>query len=438
MKRTAFALIVLALGFSCSEPEQIGPDVVATKAEPIEPFMDTTAVIDTIEEQNFRAYLVISSLYEDWPSETGSSEEIDWHNDTTTKRYSRNYYQLDTLIQGRPVFADSLNDQFFFYLPFNFCWILHSEFPDADVMSKLKGSVAMDFSDVVASEGYYRCGFEYGPADTWDLEKLVFSKEPWNHSPNISELYGSGALVNRTSMYQLKWVGKDPMAQLKEDWTTEHKTKLLEEWTAAYDQYIADESGSTGFVPKPIGIDYKNSLRAYFAEQYKTAEVIKNEYDVKLGQEEFEMIKDHYGFTTVNEEGVRMVSPGYSHGRTIQAVFESEEDTLVIPWPSDMEEKYGSGISYHEEYQPFYSVIDGKMWESGHYFSFPKAEKKYLLVLLEFLYGDTYVLKENEGNKEYWERIYMMPSIDDMQRELGCIFTVTETRIDFFCDEGGC
>ena len=63
---------------------------------------------------------------------------------------------------------------------------------------------------------------------------------------------------------------------------------------------------------------------------------------------------------------------------------------------------------------------------------------KYLLVLLEFLYGDTYVLNENEGNMEYWERIYMIPSIDDMQRELGCIFSVTAIRIDFFCDEGGC
>ena len=437
MKRFAVIGVVLFVFiFSCKEPVTNRPESDNTEAIRVEAKIDSIVVADTVLDEAFSSYLIISSAYSGWPAKSQVLKEINWEKDFDSPRHSRRYYLLDTLIEGRPVFADSLKEQFFFYLPFNYCWILHSEFPSESELIYLKENLGVNFDEVTRREDYYRCGFEYGKSDSWNLEKIVFSKNPWK----CSETYGSNANsgIEKTSLYQLTWVGQDPMPEMKEDWITEHKTKLHEEWTAAYDQYIADESGSKGFVPKPIGIDYKNSLRAYFTEQYKTVEVIKNEYDVKLGQEEFEMIKDYYGFTTVNEEGVRVVSPDYSHGRTIQAVFESEEDTLVIPWPSDMEEKYGSGISYHEEYQPFYSVIDGKMWESGHYFSFPKADKKYLLVLLEFLYGDTYVLHENEGNKEYWERIYTMPNKNEIERELGCLFNIQPISISFYCDPGGC
>ena len=441
MKKTAIAFILLVIGYSCSESvnKSEAPAMGSSEAKSEkQAVLDTVAESVTEEDTVIGPYLEISSINEIWPSESSSFREINYQKDSMDQRYIRRYYPLDTLIQGRPVFAGTSSEQFFFYLPFNQCWILHSEFPETSVMYALEQTVGGNFREVVENQDYYRCGFEYGPEDTWDLQKLIFTKAPWNHSPNMRELSGPHHEAEVTTMYKLKWVGEDPMLKYKEVWQAERKAKLMEEWTAAYERYIANEIGSTAFVPKPIGTDYKGTLRSYFTDQYNIVEVRENEYEVKLLQDEFEMIKDDYGFTTVNEKGLRMISPEYAHGRTVEAVFESATDTLVFPWPSDMEEKYGSGISYHEDYQPFYSVIDGKMWGSGHYFSFPKADEKYLLVLLEFLYGDTYVLNENEGNMEYWERIYMMPSIDDMQRELGCIFSVTATRIDFFCDEGGC
>ena len=62
-------------------------------------------------------------------------DEINWQRDTFTQRYSRRYYPLDTLIEGRPVFADSLGAQFFFYFPYNKCWMLNAEFPDSALIA---------------------------------------------------------------------------------------------------------------------------------------------------------------------------------------------------------------------------------------------------------------------------------------------------------------
>ncbi len=438
MKRiTVIGGVLFVFIFSCKESVTNRPESDNTGAISVEAKIDSIVVADTVLDGALASYLKISAVDEVWPSKSVGLKEINWQKDMTSPRHSRHYYPLDTLIEGRPVFADSLKEQFFFYLPFNYCWILHSEFPSESELFYLKENLGVNFDEVTRREDYYRCGFEYGKSDSWKLENIVFSKNPWK----CSETYGSTANsgIEKTSMYQLTWVGQDPMPEMKENWEKKYKTKRYEEWTAAYDEYIMSADNFTLFVPKPIDIDYKNTLQGYFEDLYKIVDTVSKTYDVKLTKSEFEPIMDYYGFTTINEAGDTMISPSFAHGLEMKVSFKSEDDTLVFPWPLETEVQYGEGISYHESVVSFELIMGEKMAEEEQYFTFlEEVNTKYFFILLEFLYGETYVVREIDGNKEYWERLYTMPSKNEIERELGCIFNIQPKGISFFCDPGGC
>lgn len=449
MKRNAIvATIPVIFLFSCAEPDK--SHNADTQFANTEAFVDTTASWDNLalpflmdksgasnEKQSFTSYLIISSLNANWPSKSDGLKEINWQNNSDSNRYSRNYYQLDTLIEGRPVFADSLKNHFFFYLPFNFCWIMHSEFPSPDELDYLKRLVGTDFGETVRNEDYYRCGFEYGKSDSWKLENVIFSKNPWKHSENYGS--NSNSSIEKTSMYQLMWVGKDPMPQLKKDWVKRHKSMLYDDWVLAYAEYKNSTDTSALFVPKPIGINYKNTLRGYFEDVYEIVDTVKKTYAVKLAKSEFEPIMGYYNFTTINENGDTMISPSFAHGLEMKVSFRSEDDTLVFPWPLETEVRYGGGISSHESNMAFELIMMEKMGENDHYFTFPKSSKKYISILLEFLLGETYISREfDAGNEVYWERIYTMPAKNEIERELGCFLSIKATGISLGCDEGGC
>ena len=125
MKGNTGVIILLFFVFSCVEPNKShNADTQLAKTEALAdakasgdnlalPFlMDKNGASD--EKQSFTSYLVISSLNANWPSKSDHLKEINWQNNIDSARYSRNYYQLDTLIEGRPVFADSLKKHFFF------------------------------------------------------------------------------------------------------------------------------------------------------------------------------------------------------------------------------------------------------------------------------------------------------------------------------------
>jgi hypothetical protein len=84
--------------------------------------------------------------------------------------------------------------------------------------------------------------------------------------------------------------------------------------------------------------------------------------------------------------------------------------------------------------------MDDKMWDGGQSFNLPNLDTKYVMTLLEFLFGDTFVYHVSEGNTQYVERVYTMPEDPkrDLPLETGCWFEVSTTGIEFICDRGGC
>ncbi|MEJ6686421.1 MAG: hypothetical protein QNK70_03985, partial [Crocinitomicaceae bacterium] len=256
MKNVSLTLILLIICCSCSDSKPEEPQK-KTATEITNDLVELSPDIIKEIPPSLESYLIISGLSENWPSKYGERKEINWVTDTTTQRYSRKYFQLDTLIKGRRVFADSLRQQFFFYFPYKKCWVLHPKYPDSDVLNELKKEVSNDFKDIISKKEYYRFGFEYGQTDSWNLEKLVFSKAPWNYSTNesLKNAYNTpNSYYDKTSLYQVKWVGKDPMMQLKDNWNTIKKTLLHQDWVIAYEKYINAPEKEL-FIPKPIPID---------------------------------------------------------------------------------------------------------------------------------------------------------------------------------------
>ena len=124
-----FFIFSLSLFLSCSDDKPNGSN--AKKSNNTESLdKENLAQSDNEKVTSLDSYLIISALYEDFPSSKGVNNEINWPSDSLTKRYSRKYVQLDELIEGRRVFSDTSGDHFFFYFPHNKCWVLHSEFPN--------------------------------------------------------------------------------------------------------------------------------------------------------------------------------------------------------------------------------------------------------------------------------------------------------------------
>ena len=280
MNNLYFIILSVTFCISCSSSEKENTDehnnASPSTASSNAIYEEETLVHDTIHE----AYLIISGVNQKWPPLNGSRKEIEWTKDSSTKRYSKQYIQLDSLIEGRPVFADTMNEHFFFYFPFNQCWMFHDEFPSIDVIHQLEKIAPLNFSEVIAKKEYHTYGFEYGPEDSWNIENLIFTRNPWNYSNNmgLESGYGNDQNFDRTSMYQIRWMGEDPMPKLKERFTIQNKTKLYEEWVAAYNENLLEKADSKSFIPIPIPIDYKIdesiydiSLRSYFLDQIQGA-----------------------------------------------------------------------------------------------------------------------------------------------------------------------
>ena len=118
--RKILSLIIIALTlYSCAEPNEQKTNKTHITEEP-KLSVDTVEIENKTEEAYLRPYLEISALNKDWPS-TSATDEINWKTDSVSQSYTRKHYPLDTLIEGRPVFADSSEEQFFFYFPHNNC-----------------------------------------------------------------------------------------------------------------------------------------------------------------------------------------------------------------------------------------------------------------------------------------------------------------------------
>ena len=120
MKDASLTLILLIICFSCSDTRQ-EESQEKTATEITNDLVELSPEIIKEIPPSLESYLIISGLSENWPSKYGERKEINWVTDTTTQRYSRKYFQLDTLIKGRRVFADSLRQQFFFFASFLAC-----------------------------------------------------------------------------------------------------------------------------------------------------------------------------------------------------------------------------------------------------------------------------------------------------------------------------
>jgi hypothetical protein len=425
--RKILSLIIIALTlYSCAEPNEQKTNKTHITEEP-KLLVDTVEIENKTEEAYLRPYLEITALNKDWPS-TSATDEINWKTDSVSQSYTRKYYPLDTLIEGRPVFADSSEEQFFFYFPYNKCWTLNAEFPDSSLIKRIKQKVGNDFSAIIEGEDYYRFGYEYGSMDTWDLEKIVFSKAPWD---------------NDSSIYQLKWVGTDPMMELKKDWEIRHKTELYKDWLAAYDKFKKDTSGSALFIPKPITIDYAKTLtyrgseglvlREYLIDQYKLITTEDDRVDIKLTGQNIEYFMQQ--LVTINEDGDSVIADRFSHGLTLKVKL--RQDTLILPEVASITEIYGSKISYKNNKMTYDRIMADKAPnEIGYHFAFPMADINYLSILLEFLYGDTYV---TQGHKKLIERASTMPTDpESYMDEGGCWIEVNSNSIDVLCSIGGC
>lgn len=446
MKDVSLTLILLIICCSCSDSKPEEPQE-KTATEITNDLVDPSPEIIKDIPPSLESYLIISGLSENWPSKYGERKEINWVTDTITQRYSRKYFQLDTLIKGRRVFADSLRQQFFFYFPYKKCWVLHTKYPDSDVLNELKKEVSNNFKDLISKKEYYRFGFEYGQTDSWNLEKLVFSKAPWNYSTNESliETYNIPTLYyDKKSLYQVKWIGEDPMMELKDKWNTIKKTLLHQDWVIAYEKYINAPEKEL-FIPKPIPIDYQSHgndviqdfadyslLLTYLMDQYGVTDSIIETNDVILSKDNFN------SFGTIKANGDSVLQYGYSYGFDLP--IKSTRDSIILPWVVSTSIVYGSKITQVNDYMSFDRMMADKMWEGGTGFTLPKADPKYLMVLLEFLFDKTFIPYMNEGEEEFRERIYTMP--EDPMREIpletGCWFNVSAYGISFECDMGGC
>lgn len=427
VRKILFAIIVVLVGYSCAESEKKKPNKIIAIKQP-EVTVDT--IVITNKAKYINSYLEISALNKEWPL-AAAKDEINWQIDTFTQRYSRKYYPLDTLIEGRPVFADSLGAQFFFYFPYNRCWMLSAEFPDSSLMKHIKQKVGNDFSAIIDGEDYYRFGYEYGSMDSWDLEKIVFSKAPWNSEWD-----------NDSSIYKLKWVGDDPMIELKKDWEIRHKTQLYKDWLAAYNKFKKDTSGSALFIPKPIAIYYAKTLfnggadgsvlRAYLIDQYKLINTEYERVDIKVTGQSIEYYMQQ--LVTINSDGDSVIEDHYSDGLTLKVKL--RQDTLILPEIASITEIYGSKISYKENKMTYFRKLDDKVDDIEYHFAFPNADINYLSILLEFLYGDIYVTK---GHQVLIERGATMPT--DPENDMGqggCWIDVNSNSIDVSCGFGGC
>ena len=413
--RVLFLLCLLFVGYSCADSDQTTSTEKLLKRS----IDESSDSLNQKGRQDFKSHLIIRGLHKDWPSSQVAQTRIDWQKDTLNNRYSRVYQQMDSLIEGRPVFVDSLMENFFFYLPINRCWTMHTEYPDQKTIQYLSQSIGQDFAEMMLRKNHYRCGFEYGERDSWNLEKITFSREPWS---------------DKKSLYQIQWIGEDPMPQLKQGWETKHKNELYQDWVEAWEAYKEDKTGKALFVPKPVDVDYENTLMGYFSDQYKVINTVYDSTYEVMSKKNVEWWSPR--FMEVNKNGDTIVAAAYSQNREIS----SKTDTLLLPWHAGTRIQFGSDVGYYKEEQPLYSIMDDKMWDIGESYTFPKANTKYLLILLEFLYGDTYVMQRYYGASSFCERIYTMPNTqeNEIERETGCSFHVEEKTIYFSCDMGGC
>ena len=451
MRKILFATIVVLVGYSCAESEKKKPNKIIAIEQP-EVTVDTIVITDKVKYIN--SYLEISALNKEWPL-AAAKDEINWQRDTFTQRYSRRYYPLDTLIEGRPVFADSLGAQFFFYFPYNKCWMLNAEFPDSALMASLKqrgldefelklekkgnewlthsgfSFANNNFLAIITREDYYRFGYEYGDTDSWDLTKLIFSKSPWE---------------NNSSIYQFKWVGDDPMIELKKDWEIRHKAQLYKGWLAAYNQFKKDTSKSALFIPKPIAIDnaktliYKehqgsSALRAYLIDQYKLIDTVcEINYITHITSESRYDEGMMESLLTTNADGEIRVSQNYSNGFKLEV--KTRNDTLIIPEVQSIKEIFSSNISHRKHYQSY----NMRLMEKGENivvdFTLPIADIKYLMVLLEFLYDDTYIIDSPQKLIEYRSAMPIDP--ESGMEGGGCRIDVRSNTITFEDIIGGC
>ena len=317
-------------------------------------------VHDTIHE----AYLIISGVNQKWPPLNDSRKEIEWTEDSSTKRYSRKYIQLDTFIEGRPDIADTLQEHIFFYFPYNQCWMFHGEFPSMEVVNQLEKIAPLNFSEVIAKKQYNTYGFEYGPKDSWNIENLIFTKTPWNYSDNqsLKSSYNNDQNYDKTSMYQIRWMGKDPLPALKARFAIQNKTKLYEEWDAAYNENLLETADTISFIPKPIPIDYKIderanniSLRSYFLDQYKVQKTELITESISLTRERGSR------FNRITQQGDTLLSLNYSYGHELP--IKTTRDSVIIPWITGYQEIYQPGLFFHTNYQEFDRMMADKMFE---------------------------------------------------------------------------
>lgn len=441
MNNLYFIILSVTFCISCSSSEKENTD------EQSDPLPSTASSNAIYEEENLvhdtidEAYLIISGVNQKWPPLNDSRKEIEWTEDSSTKRYSRKYIQLDMLIEGRPVFADTLHEHFFFYFPYNQCWMFHNEFPTVYVINQLENIAPLNFSEVIAKKEYHTYGFEYGAEDSWNIENLIFTRNPWNYSNNmgLESGYSNDQNFDRTSMYQIRWMGKDPMPALKERFTIQSKTKLYEEWVAAYNENLLEKADSKAFIPKPIPIDYKIdesiydiSLRSYFLDQYKVQKT-------ELITEPISLPKEHGSqFYTTNGQRDTLLSSDYSYGHEIK--IKTTQDSVFIPWIIGYQEIYQPGLFFHTNYQEFDRMMDDKRFEVQEGIVTPNANEKYLNTLIYFIYGDTYVRNTTREIGALCERIYTMP--EDIKREIpletGCWINISNKGISMDCDPGGC
>ena len=441
MNNVLFISLAVTICISCSSADKENTDehnnASPSTASSNAIYEEETLVHDTIHE----AYLIISGVNQKWPPLNDSRKEIEWTEDSSTKRYSRKYIQLDMLIEGRPVFADTLHGHFFFYFPYNQCWMFHNEFPTVDVINQLENIAPLNFSEVIAKKQFNTYGFEYGPKDSWNIENLIFTKSPWNYSDNqyLKSSYNNDQNYDKTSMYQIRWMGKDPMPALKERFTIQNKTKLYEEWVAAYNVNLLETADTTSFIPKPIPIDYKIderanniSLRSYFIDQYKVQKTELITEPISLHKERG---SDYYRTT---EQGDTLLSLNYSYGQELP--IKTTRDSVIIPWIIGYQEIYQPGLFFHTNYQEFDLMMDDKMFEVQEGIVIPNANEKYLNTLIYFIYGDTYVQNTTREFGALCERIYTMP--EDPKREIpletGCWISISKKGISIDCDSGGC
>ncbi len=441
MNNLYFFTLSLIMCISCSDTDTEHIDdqhnALPSTASSNAIYEEETLVHDTIHE----AYLIISGVNQKWPPLNDSRKEIEWTEDSSTKRYSRKYIQLDMLIEGRPVFADTRHEHFFFYFPYNECWMFHNEFPTVDVINQLENIAPLNFSEVIAKKQYNTYGFEYGPKDSWNIENLIFTKTPWNYSDNesLKSSYNNDQNYDKTSMYQIRWMGKDPMPALKERFTIQNKTKLYEEWVAAYNENLLETADTTSFIPKPIPIDYKIdesiydiSLRSYFIDQYKVQKTELITEPISLHKE-----RGSYYYRTT-EQGDTLLSLNYSYGQEIP--IKTTQDSVFIPWIIGYQEIYQPGLFFYTNYQEFHLMMADKMFEVQERIVIPNANEKYLNTLIYFIYGDTYVQNTTREFGALCERIYTMP--EDPKREIpletGCWINISKKGISMECDPGGC